>query len=141
MPANDRTSAPTGQAGMDRAVIERVLAEIDKDEVVAFHRSLVRVPSVNPPGDVRSAIAICEQRLRDAGLKTRLVAVEEAKPNLIAELAGRPGPTLCFNAHLDVVPIGDRGAWQRDPFGAEIVDGKIYGRGAGDDKASVAAQV
>jgi succinyl-diaminopimelate desuccinylase len=129
------------EANVDRAVIDKVLAQIDKDEVVRFHQSLVRVPSVNPPGDVREAIALCEQSLKHAGFETRLVAVEEAKPNLIATCSGQPGPTLCFNAHLDVVPIGERSAWQHDPFGAEIVDGKIYGRGAGDDKASVAAQV
>lgn len=141
MTANDALDAPRPRGKVDRAVIDKVLAAIDKDEVVKFHQALVQVPSVNPPGDVRSAIAMCEQRLRDAGFQTRLVAVEEPKPNLIAELAGKPGPTLCFNAHLDVVPIGERSAWQHDPFGAEIEDGKVYGRGAGDDKASVAAQV
>lgn len=139
MSGNDAKSA--AKAPVERATIDRVLAAIDKDEVVRFHQSLVRVPSVNPPGDVRAAIALCEQRLRDAGFQTRLVAAEEAKPNLVAELSGDSGPTLCFNAHLDVVPTGERSAWKHDPFGAEIEDGRIYGRGAGDDKASVAAQV
>lgn len=133
--------SPAANAPVDRATIDRVLAAIDRDDVVQFHQSLVRVPSVNPPGDVRTAIAMCEQRLRDAGFRTRLVSAEEAKPNLVAELSGDSGPTLCFNAHLDVVPIGERSAWTHDPFGAEIEDGRIYGRGAGDDKASVAAQV
>ena len=46
-----------------------------------------------------------------------------------------------FQSHLDVVPIGDQGAWTCPPFGAEIADGRVFGRGAGDDKASVTAQV
>jgi len=62
-------------------------------------------------------------------------------PNMIARLGNDSGPELCFNAHVDVVPTGERSSWTHDPFGADLVDGRIYGRGAGDDKASVAAQV
>lgn len=138
---SEQNAATANGGKVDRAVIDKVLAEIDKDEIVKFHQSLVRVPSVNPPGDVREAIALCEQALAKVNAQTQLVSAEEVKPNLIATISGKAGPTLCFNAHLDVVPIGERSAWKHDPFGAEIDDGKIYGRGAGDDKASVAAQV
>jgi succinyl-diaminopimelate desuccinylase len=79
--------------------------------------------------------------LREAGLACRAVGVEATKPNLIAELRFGDGPTLCLNAHLDVVPTGEESAWTHAPFGAELVDGRVYGRGAGDDKASVTAQV
>lgn len=120
---------------------ETVLSRIDQDQVVAFHQALVRVPTVNPPGEVREACRICEETLADAGYATRLATKEETKPNLIAERRFGSGPVLCFNAHLDVVPTGERVAWTHDPFGAEIDGGRIYGRGAGDDKASVAAQV
>jgi succinyl-diaminopimelate desuccinylase len=51
------------------------------------------------------------------------------------------GPTVLFNAHVDVVPTGVVEAWSHPPFAAEIADGRVYGRGAGDDKASVTAQV
>lgn len=141
MAANHRHSEKTSEAKIDRSLVDKVLSEIEQDEVVRFHQSLVRVPSVNPPGDVREAIALCEQALTKVNAQSKLIMVEEAKPNLIATLRGKSGPTLCFNAHLDVVPIGERSAWRHDPFGAEIEEGKIYGRGAGDDKASVAAQV
>lgn len=118
-----------------------VLSEIVDDEVIEFHRGLVRIPSINPPGDVREAIAYCEGPLSAAGFATETVRDTEAMPNLIARIGNGDGPELCFNAHVDVVPTGERSAWAHDPFGAEIEDGRIYGRGAGDDKASVTAQV
>ena len=120
---------------------EKVLGEIRQEEIVAFHRGLVQIPSVNPPGDVRDAAAYCRETLESAGFACRTVECNDLKPNLIAELGSPNGPALCFNAHLDIVPTGEESAWTHPPFGAEIKDGKIYGRGAGDDKASVAAQV
>lgn len=120
---------------------QAVLSHISEDEVIAFHRKLVRIPSVNPPGDVREAIAVCESTLAAEGFETRLVSKVDIMPSLIASIGNDDGSVLAFNAHLDVVPIGERSAWTHEPFGAEIEDGKIYGRGAGDDKASVAAQV
>lgn len=120
---------------------ERVLAQIDAEETISFLRELVRVPSVNPPGDVRDAIALCVAPLEKAGFSCRTVARDEIMPNLIAEYGPDGGPTLCVNAHVDVVPTGELAAWSHPPFEAEVVDGKVYGRGAGDDKASVTAQV
>ncbi len=118
-----------------------VLAQIDDEAVIEFHRALVRIPSVNPPGDVREAIDRCRMPLEETGFATRLESNLEIMPNLIATYESGPGPVVGFNAHLDVVPIGERSAWEHDPFGAEIENGRIYGRGAGDDKGSVAAQV
>lgn len=118
-----------------------VLSGIVDEEVIQFHRDLVRIPSINPPGDVREAIAACEHPLIAAGFVTELVQDNDAMPNLIARIGNDDGPELCFNAHVDVVPTGERSAWTHDPFGAELIDGRIYGRGAGDDKASVTAQV
>jgi succinyl-diaminopimelate desuccinylase len=132
----DPVSSP---AGSDLA--GRVLSAIDPNEVVSFLRALINVPSVNPPGDVRAAIAVCEEPLRRAGFAIRQESMDETKPNLIAEFGNADGPTLCFNAHVDVVPTGETSAWTHPPFGGEILDGRIYGRGAGDDKASVTAQV
>ena len=118
-----------------------VLAAIDPEETIAFLRALVRAPSVNPPGDVVEAMAVCEQPLAAAGFAVRTLAHAPGKPNLVAEWGPDGGPVLCFNAHLDVVPTGDERAWTHPPFAAELVDGRVYGRGAGDDKASVTAQV
>jgi succinyl-diaminopimelate desuccinylase len=120
---------------------EAVLAQIDQEEVVAFHRGLVQIPSINPPGECRDAIAYVERPLRDAGFETEIIHIDETQPNVIATYGPAGGKRLLVNAHVDVVPTGEREAWTHDPFGAEIEDGKIYGRGAGDDKASVTAQV
>jgi len=129
------------QAGTIRAEdARRVLAAIDDDATIAFLRDLVRVPSVNPPGDVREAVQRCAAPLAAAGFATRTEQSDPVKPNLIAEIGG-DGPTLCFNAHVDVVPTGEESAWTHPPFGADLADGRVYGRGAGDDKASVTAQV
>lgn len=127
--------------GNVNARIAQVLGQINEDEVIAFHRDLVRIPSVNPPGDVRQAIDFVEAPLSAAGFRTEQVSSHELMPNLIARIGDGDGPRLAFNAHVDVVPIGDESAWKHAPFGAELVDGRIYGRGAGDDKASVTAQV
>src|SRR5215216_4627407 len=118
-----------------------VLAAIDPEETITFLRDLVRAPSVNPPGDVAEAAAVCQRPLAESGFSIRTLAHEPGKPNIVAEWGAVDTPTLCFNAHLDVVPTGDESAWSHPPFAAEIADGRVYGRGAGDDKASVTAQV
>ncbi len=62
--------------------------------------------------------------------------------NVIGELRGnRPGRTLLFDGHIDTVPVPDPAPWTHDPFGGELCDGKIYGRGASDMKGAVAAMV
>ena len=118
-----------------------VLAAIDPEETISFLRELVRAPSVNPPGDVSEAAAVCQRPLVAAGFALRTLAHEPGKPNIVAEWGAGDGPVLGFNAHLDVVPTGDESAWSHPPFAADVADGRVYGRGAGDDKASVTAQV
>lgn len=118
----------------------RVLAAIDDAETIAFLQEIVRIPSVNPPGDVQDAIAICHRKLAAEGFRCRIEPNAPGHDNLIAEL-GDGHPRLVFNAHLDVVPTGSESAWTYPPFSATIADGRVYGRGAGDDKASVTAQV
>ncbi len=130
-----------GPLPVENGLAKEVLAAINPDEIISFLQDLIRVPSVNPPGDVRAAIAVCEGPLAHAGFSIRRESMEETKPNLIAEFGEASGPTLCFNAHVDVVPTGEVSAWKHAPFGADLVDGRVYGRGAGDDKASVTAQV
>jgi succinyl-diaminopimelate desuccinylase len=130
-----------GSHEINKEAAEKVLAQIDEQEIVEFLQGLVRVPSVNPPGDVREGISYCANKLAAEGFDIEYVTEEEEKPNLLASLSNGNGPTLLFNAHIDVVPTGDENNWSHPPFGAELVDGKVYGRGAGDDKASVTAQV
>jgi len=130
---------PNGSLNPDAA--QRIIDQINEAEVIAFLRELVRIPSVNPPGDVRTAMKVCADKLTAEGFEVSFITEDETKPNMVAELKRGDGPTLLFNAHLDVVPTGAESAWSHPPFAAELADGKVYGRGAGDDKASVTAQV
>ena len=78
------------------------------------------------------------ERFAAAGIAGRLEPVEAGRFNVVACLPGRsPGNRLVLNAHLDTVPVGE--GWTKDPFGAEIDGGKLYGRGASDTKSSLAA--
>lgn len=121
---------------------QEVLAHIDEEETVEFLRELIRTPSPAPPGDCRAVARVCAEKLRAAGLAVQVLAVDEALPSVIGTLVGAsPAPVLALHAHIDTVPVEDPSRWDHDPFGAELVDGIIYGRGAGDDKASAAAQI
>jgi succinyl-diaminopimelate desuccinylase len=136
---------PRGQVGEDDVALSanatQVLEQIKQDEAIEFLRALVRDPSVNPPGDVRASVGICAAKLAAEGFETELIGDLEEMPSLVATLRRGAGPTLLFNAHVDVVPTGTESAWTHPPFAADLADGRVYGRGAGDDKASVTAQV
>ncbi|MBA2519530.1 MAG: M20/M25/M40 family metallo-hydrolase, partial [Chloroflexia bacterium] len=132
----------SGETVVDLVLAERVLAAIDQEETVAFLQELVRCPTVNPPGDVRAAAAVCAAKLLGAGFAVEVVGPAPELQNVVATLTGQGGgPRLAFNAHYDVVPTGEESGWRFPPFGGEIDGGRVYGRGAGDDKASVTAQV
>ena len=106
---------------------------------VALTQALVRCPSVTP--EEGGALTLLESVLSPAGFTChRLVMTEPGTPdveNLYARF-GRGQPHLCFAGHTDVVPIGDAAAWTRPPFGAEIHDDMLYGRGAVDMKGAIA---
>ena len=104
--------------------------------------ALIRCPSVTPAeGGALTALAAM---LEPLGFRVeRVVASEPGMAdieNLYARI-GAGGPHLMFAGHTDVVPVGDAAAWTRDPFGAEIADGQMYGRGAVDMKGGIACFV
>ena len=104
---------------------------------VALAVGLIRCPSVTPAEG--GALRLLEDLLTEAGFACTRVD-RNGTPNLFARW-GRKGAnrTFGFNGHTDVVPVGDAAAWTRDPFGGEIVDGWLWGRGATDMKSGVAA--
>jgi succinyl-diaminopimelate desuccinylase len=132
--------------------IDRVLREVDRaaDEIIDFAARLIRIPTINPPGEEYETCAnVIGDQLRACGADVQLlpaVGRSEHTPrhpriNVIGRHAGSAtqAPAIHLNGHFDVVPTGH--GWTRDPFGAEIVDGKLYGRGACDMKAGIAAAV
>jgi succinyl-diaminopimelate desuccinylase len=130
---------------------ERILRAAEEviDEAVAFTQDMIRIPTVNPPGEFYEDGARCIGRwLERAGFASEYIAAEgmsehtpkHPRVNVIGRREGAlPGKTLHLNGHFDVVPAG-RG-WTKDPFGGQIADGKIYGRGTCDMKAGIAAAV
>ena len=107
---------------------------------VALTQALIRRPSVTPKDE--GALGTLEDVLKPLGFTChRLLFSEPGTPdidNLYARW-GTGSPHFCFAGHMDVVPVGDLKGWTVDPFGGEIVDGHVYGRGAADMKGAVAA--
>jgi acetylornithine deacetylase/succinyl-diaminopimelate desuccinylase family protein len=119
-----------------------VLACIDKDEIIGFLQALIQQRSDYPPGDCRGAVKIVADKLNDLGIDYDVYTNKEHQPNLIANLGDiNQHPILMYHAHIDTVQAGDHQRWSVDPFGGDLIDGNIYGRGAGDDKVSVAVQI
>jgi succinyl-diaminopimelate desuccinylase len=106
---------------------------------VALTQALVRMDTVNPPGLEHRCVDMLADLLSGAGFACRTHEFAPQRTSLVARIGGT-GATLCFTGHVDVVPLGNV-PWQHDPFGAEIVDGRLYGRGSSDMKSGVAAFV
>lgn len=104
---------------------------------VQLTAELIRCPSVTPVEG--GALVLLERLLSEAGFTCTRVD-RGGVSNLFARWGAKgANRSLGFNGHTDVVPVGDAGAWTRDPFGGEIVDGVLWGRGATDMKSGVAA--
>jgi acetylornithine deacetylase/succinyl-diaminopimelate desuccinylase-like protein len=109
-------------------------------ESIEVLKRLVRFNTVNPPGNEREAIEYLAAYLREAGFETELLAVDDQRPNLVADLRGTgDGPTLCYLGHVDTV-LADPADWTHDPWSGEVADGFLWGRGALDMKSQVAAE-
>ncbi|MCB1330835.1 MAG: acetylornithine deacetylase/succinyl-diaminopimelate desuccinylase family protein [Maritimibacter sp.] len=129
----------------------QILAEVAarRDALVALTQDLVRIPTLNPPG--RNYFELCGwlgARMEAQGWQVELIRAEGAigdserypRWNLVARFEGaRPGECVHFNGHHDVVEVGQ--GWTRDPFGGEIEDGRIYGRGTCDMKGGIATAI
>jgi succinyl-diaminopimelate desuccinylase len=121
----------------------KLLASVDRGELVRLTQDLVRIDSVIRPetgGTEREVVRFLADWIRrELGVEPLVQEVAPGRQNIIATLdSGRPGPCLMLEGHTDVVSEGDRGAWSHDPFGGELTGGLIYGRGACDMKAGLA---
>lgn len=129
---------------------------LDLDACVEHLRGLIRIPSVNPPGggpDVAAgrdprggetaAARYCAEVLSGDGIEAEVIELTEGRGSVVARLrANGPAtdPPLILLSHIDVVPV-DAESWTRDPFGGELVDGMVWGRGAVDMKNMVAMEL
>ena len=124
---------------------EQLIASIEEDRetLVAFLRAFVRCRGPNPPGDTRSTADFITEALKMRGLDHRIISPHPEMPNIVATFgAGQPGKHLVLNSHIDVFPVADDGlGWTKDPWGGELVDGKVYGRGVADMKCGTSASI
>jgi succinyl-diaminopimelate desuccinylase len=107
---------------------------------VLLTQALVRLDTVNPPGHEDQCIELLADLLSAAGFQCRKHEFAPRRTSLVARLgsvSAKRAP-LAFTGHVDVVPLGGA-PWQHSPFGAEIIDGRMYGRGTSDMKSGVAA--
>lgn len=110
-----------------------------RGEATALLQDLLRLDTVNPPGNETRAAELLRAYLEDAGLRCELYACEPERANLVARLPGRgEGPSLLLLCHTDTV-VAEPDEWSVDPWSGELRDGCIWGRGALDMKGHVAA--
>lgn len=129
---------------------------LDLDACVEQLRDLIRIPSVNPPelgaahaagrdptGGETAAARYCAEALSAAGIEAEVLEAAPGRGSCFARLRAsvpHPEPPLVLLSHVDVVPV-DADAWSRDPFGGELIDGVVWGRGAVDMKQMVAMEL
>ena len=140
---------PSRAGAPDRT--DQVLKQVEaaRDEIVGFTADLIRIPTVNPPGDAyRECAALIGRRLGEVGLDVQYIEADglpehtaaHPRVNVVGRGVGTgAGKRVHLNGHFDVVPPGE--GWSVDPFGGVVKDGRIYGRGASDMKSGIAAAV
>jgi len=109
-----------------------------REEVTGLLQSLLRLNTVNPPGNETQAAELLRDYLAKDGVEAELYARVPERANLVARIKGGDGPSLAFLCHTDTV-LADPGEWDRDPWSGDLVDGEVWGRGALDMKDQVAA--
>ena len=110
-----------------------------REEVTELLQELIRVDTVNPPGNETAAAELLREYLEDSGVACELYAKVPDRANLVARIrGGGDGPRLALLSHTDTV-LADASEWQVDPWSGELRDGEVWGRGALDMKGEVAA--
>jgi succinyl-diaminopimelate desuccinylase len=142
---NEGRAEPAAVPGFEK-LLEAVLRRLDREDLARLVEDLVRIPSVYRPEEAEGNEARVARFLTDylerEGFEVNVEAVAPGRPNVWAAWEGeRPGKTLLFEAHTDVVTEGRAEDWEHPPFGAERIGERIYGRGACDTKGNLAAAI
>ena len=114
----------------------------DREKLISFLSDFIQAKSPNPPGDTRKAATHITKFLDQNKLPYRKIAPMEEMVNIVGSFdGGAEGKHLVLNGHIDVYPVGDAGEWMHDPWGGEVVEGKVFGRGSNDMKAGTTASI
>ncbi|MCC7572520.1 MAG: M20 family metallopeptidase [Candidatus Methanofastidiosum sp.] len=119
-----------------KEIASRINSNFNKEEMLDFLFSLIEVETVNPPGDEYLLHDIIMKCMNDIGAEVEIISKDEKRPNYIGRI-GSGQPSVAIISHTDVVPPGE--GWTQHPFQPYEKDGKVYGRGALDNKGSLAA--
>lgn len=138
---------PDDHSRSDGGLKRRILSK--RDDLIALTQDLIRIPTLNPPGECYAEICnYLDARLSASGFRTEWIRAEGTpgdsdrypRWNIVARREGKaPGDCVHFNSHTDVVEVGQ--GWTRDPFGAQLEGDRIYGRGTCDMKGGLAASI
>ena len=115
----------------------RSLVEIKKDDLLNLCSDIIRIPSVNPPGDTDEMVQFICDYLKSHNIEYEIASGDGKTKNILARLGKKGGRVLILNGHCDVVPVGNLDRWDFDPFCGDIKDGKILGRGTSDMKGGL----
>lgn len=109
-----------------------------RDEVTTLLQELLRVNTVNPPGNETRAAEVLRAYFARDGIECDFLARKPERANVVARISGGDGPTFAFLSHTDTV-LADPAEWDRNPWSGDLVEGEVWGRGALDMKDQVAA--
>jgi acetylornithine deacetylase/succinyl-diaminopimelate desuccinylase-like protein len=130
------------------ADLNSLLASVDaaRDEIVSLLQDMVRIPTVNTgprpdTGHESAAADLIRARLDAAGIAHESLFVADDRANVLARIGTRAGKRLLLMSHTDVVPVEDESLWEHPPFSGTLARGRVYGRGADDDKGDVVAHL
>ncbi len=111
------------------------------DETIELLRNFIRIDTTNPPGNEENAVLYLEDVLKREGIDSEIFSSEPGRANIMARIKGKEkGGPIILLSHVDVVPANEK-EWTSDPFGADIKDGYLYGRGAIDMKTQAICQL
>ena len=126
----------------------RQRVEDKRDELISLTQDLVKIPTVNPPGEFYSdCVEYLNKRFKSKGFNTQIIRAtgtpgdtdKYPRQNIVANISNGEGPCVHFNSHIDVVAVGS--GWTQPPFEGKVVGDKIYGRGSCDMKGGLAASI
>jgi len=122
--------------------LDRVFSHIRGERIAAVTSDLIKISSINPPGNEEELARWTADFMKDMGMDVMIQPVARRRANTVGKLRGRERKgCLVFSGHLDVVPVSreEQSAWRTDPFQPVIEQGRLFGRGAADAKGGAAA--